>query len=248
MTKYVLKGFMVDNNLTSADQADKRLVLDATRSVDQQFVIDHMMKLFPGITRTVAEATVKQFQEALIDLVCNGYTVNTDAGRYTPSFRGLIRDNAWDATRNFIRVSITQGKRLREAIADTTVHILGDKPEAMYIASTRDSATQARDNTATAGAMLTLYGNRLKVVEGSITLTDTDGNVTDIPAKHWAHNASKRLVFLVPESMKEGDYTLTVATRYENNGKLMKDPRLATQVIQIRREPSTSLVYDYIPA
>jgi hypothetical protein len=239
MAKHVLKGFTVDNSVTTQDLTDKRLVLDATRSVDQQFVIDHMMKLYPGITRTVAEATVKQFEDAITDLVCNGYTVNTDIIRLAPSFRGIIRDNAWDSARNSIHITITQGKRLRDAIADTTVQILGDKPGSMFIASTNDGATRAGDNSATSGAMLTVYGKGLKVVEGSITLTDKAGKVTPIPEEHWANNLPSKLTFLIPTGLADGDYTLTVTTKYSGSGRVLNTPHVATDVITIGQSTNT---------
>ncbi|MDR1004787.1 MAG: DUF4469 domain-containing protein [Prevotellaceae bacterium] len=233
MSKHQLKGLTVSNSVTTDDLTDKRLILDATRSVDQSFVIDHMMKLFPGITHTVAEAVVKQFGEAIIDLVCNGYTVNTDTCRYAPSFKGIIHNNAWDPTRNSIHISITQGKSLREAIKDTTVQILGEKGDAMYIAATNDAATRAEDYTATSGSMLTVIGNELKVVDGSITLTDSKGTVTNIPENLWATNMPKKLTFLIPEGLNDGDYTLTVTTMYSGGGKPATNPHVATQVLTI---------------
>jgi hypothetical protein len=196
-----------------------------------------MMQLYPGITRTVAEATVKQFEEAILDLVCNGYTVNTDTCRYAPSFRGLIRGGVWDPQRNSIHVAITQGKRLRDEIADTTVQILGDKPGSMYIASTDDGATRAVDNTATAGAQFTVFGKGLKVVDGSITLTDSGGRVTTIPESQWANNLPKKLTFLIPAGLSDGDYTLTVSTKYGHGGNLLNTPHVVTQVITIGEHP-----------
>jgi hypothetical protein len=234
MAKHLLKGFTVDNTVSKGDLTDKRLVLDAVRSVNQEFVIEHMLKLYHGLTRTIVEAIVKQFGEAIIDLVCAGYTVTTDTCRYAPSFKGLIRSNVWDPERNTIHVNITQGKRMREEINDTVVQILGDKPGSIFIASTHDTATAAEDNTATPGAMFNVYGKGLKVVEGSITLTDSKGKVITIPAIHWANNMPKRLTFLIPSNMKEGDYTLTITTRRgSNKTTLLKKARVATTIVTI---------------
>jgi hypothetical protein len=233
MAKHVLKGFTVDNTVSTADLTDKRLVLVATRSVDQSFVIEHMMQLYPGITRTVAEAVVKQFCDAVTDLVCQGYTVNTDICRFAPSFKGIIRGNVWNPATNSIHVSITQGKNLREEIKDTTVEILGEKPDAMYIASTEDGATRAGDNSATPGAQFTVTGKNIKIVDGSLTLTDHSGHITTIPDSQIAVNLPKKLIFLVPAGLKEGDYTLTVTTKYTGNQRLLEIPRVATQVITI---------------
>jgi hypothetical protein len=239
MAQHVLKGFTVDNTLTTADLSDKRLILVATRSVDQSFVIQRIVEAYPGITPTVVEAAIKQFNDMVSDLVCQGYTVNTDLCRFAPSFKGLIRGNVWNPETNSIHVSITQGKALREAISDTTVEILGEKPDAMYIASTEDGATRFGDNSATAGAQFTLYGRNLKIVDGSLTLTDASGNVTDIPTSQIAVNEPKKLIFFIPAGLKEGDYTVTVTTKYSAGSHPLTEPHIATQVITIGQKDNT---------
>jgi hypothetical protein len=233
MAKHQLKGFTVDNTLTVGDTTDKRLILVATRSVDQSYVIERIVDAYPGITRTVVEAAIKQFNDMVSDLVCQGYTVNTELCRFAPSFKGLIRGNVWNPQTNSIHINITQGKTLREAINDTTVEILGEKPDAIYIASTEDGATRFGDNSATAGAQFTLYGRNIKIVDGGLTLTDAAGNVTDIPTSQIAINSPKRLIFLIPSGLKDGDYTVTVRTHYSGTPKPLKVAHEVSQVITI---------------
>ena len=42
MAKNLLKVWMADNTVTTDDKTDKIFVLESTRSVDQQFVLDRM--------------------------------------------------------------------------------------------------------------------------------------------------------------------------------------------------------------
>lgn len=107
----------------------------------------------------------------------NGYSINTDFCRIVLQLKGVAKNNAWDPATNSIYVSLTQGKKLREAIKDTTVQILGDRQASMYINGTKDAATRATDLSATAGRNFTVLGKNIKVAgtdpSVSITLTVT---------------------------------------------------------------------------
>ena len=48
MAKNLLKVWMADNTVTTDDKTDKIFVLESTRSVDQQFVLDRMAAKNPG--------------------------------------------------------------------------------------------------------------------------------------------------------------------------------------------------------
>ena len=50
MAKNLLKVWMADNTVTTDDKTDKIFVLESTRSVDQQFVLDRMADKNPGYT------------------------------------------------------------------------------------------------------------------------------------------------------------------------------------------------------
>jgi hypothetical protein len=92
---------------------------------------------------------------------------------------------------------------------------------------------------AAAGAQFTVFGKGLKVVDGSITLTDSGGRVTTIPESQWANNLPKKLTFLIPAGLSDGDYTLTVTTKYARSGVSLNEPRVVTQTITIGEHPDT---------
>lgn len=50
MAKNLLKVWMADNTVTTDDKTDKIFVLESTRSVDQQFVLDRMAAKIPVCT------------------------------------------------------------------------------------------------------------------------------------------------------------------------------------------------------
>lgn len=234
----------MDNAVTTDDKTDKIYSLESTRSVDQQFVLEHMAAKNPGLHPEAMSASVNLYHEALSELVLNGYSVNTDLFRLVPQIKGIAEQNGWNPEKNSIYVSITQGKKLRQAIKDTTVEILGDRQATMYVGGTQDAATRATDLSATAGRNFTVMGKNLKVAGTDpavgITLTAaTGGAVTKLSADLLVVNEPSRLILLLPANLTDGEYTLTITTQYIGSGSgLLKAPRSASQTIYIGAAPS----------
>lgn len=94
MAKNLLKVWMADNTVTTDDKTDKIFVLESTRSVDQQFVLDRMAAKNPGLHRETMSASINLYHEVISELVMNGYSVNTDLFRAVPQLKGLAEGNA----------------------------------------------------------------------------------------------------------------------------------------------------------
>lgn len=243
MAKNLLKVWRADNTLTTDDKTDKIYSLESTRSVDQQFVLDRMAAKNPGLHRETMSASINLYHEVLSELVMNGYSVNTDLCRMVPQVKGLAEVGGWNPLKNSIYVSITQGKKLREEIKDTTVEILGDRQASIYVSGTMDAATRATNLSATAGRNFTLMGKNIKVVGTDpavgITLTAAAGGATTkLAADMLVVNDPSKLIILLPAGLADGEYTLTITTQYTGSaGNLLKTPRSATQTIYIGEAP-----------
>ena len=243
MAKNVLKAWKALNTATTEDKTDKIFVLESTRSVDQDFVLEQMVKKNPGMHRETMSASINLYHEVVSELTMNGYSVNTDLFRVVPQFRGAAEPTGWNPEKNSIYASFTQGKKLREAIKDTTVEILGDRQGAMYINGTQDAATRATNLTATPGRNFTVLGKAIKVAGTDpavgITLTAAEtGTVTKIASDMIVLNEPSRLILLLPSGLGDGEYTLSVTTQYGGGGTQLKVPRTATQTIYIGEAPS----------
>ncbi len=242
MAKYVLKAWLVDNTVTTDDKTDKIFSLETTRSIDKDIILDRMVAKNPGVRRETMALGLELMEEVVIEALMNGESVNTGLFRGVAQFRGVSRKNAWDVAANSIYVSFTQGKALREAIKDTRVDVLGERPAKFYISSGLDAATRATDFSATAGRNFTLYGKNLTVAGSDpsvgITLTSTTGTVTKIDTDMIVLNTPSRLIILLPSSLEDGEYTLTVTTQYGGNGStLLKKPRGTSHTIYIGKAP-----------
>lgn len=228
---------MVDNAVTVDNKEDKILMLESVGSLTLEDILSEMKKEDTGLREETIEHAVKLYHRVLSDLILSGYSVNTGLFRAVPQFRGVVDNGQWDQKKNSIYVSFTQDKDLREAIAQTSVNILGEKRDAMYIIGGEDAATRATDGMATAGRNYTLNGRLIKVVgeheSVGITLTDASGKVSKLPNDMLVVNNPSQLIILLPSDLTDGDYTLTVTTQYSGTNTLLKTPRSTSKVITI---------------
>lgn len=129
MAKNVLKAWLVDNTVTADNKTDKIFQLETTRSIDKEIILDRMVAKNPGVRRETMALGIELMEEVVAEALMNGESVNTGLFRGVAQFRGVAKQNAWDAATNSIYVSLTQGKALREAIKDTRVDVLGERPQ-----------------------------------------------------------------------------------------------------------------------
>lgn len=242
MAKNVLKAWLVDNTVTTDDKTDKIFSLETTRSIDKEIILDRMVAKNPGVRRETMSLGIELMEEVIAEALMNGESVNTGLFRGVAQFRGVAKQGAWDAVANSIYVSFTQGKTLREAIKDTRVDVLGERPTKFYIGSGLDTVTRAVDFSATAGRNFTLFGKNLTVTgtdpSVGVTLTSASGAVTKLDDDMIVLNEPSRLIILLPASLEDGEYTLTVTTQYRGGGGgLLKTPRSTSHTIYIGEAP-----------
>ena len=229
--KYQINVQIADNTVTKDDPNDKIFVIVSLGTADKERIIAEMMDMNPGVEPEMMRLVLDLEKRAVKRLLLNGMRVNNGLFEAVPQCRGLVRGTAWDPEANEIYVNFTQGKELREAIADVVVNVIGEKGAAMYLSSSLDAATGLGLFNATAGANLTLTGKNIKVVgdDPSVGIT-----LTEIKAGAIGLNQPSKLIFLVPASLAAGDYTLTITTQFGgNSNSLLKTPRALTQTVHV---------------
>ena len=216
--KKVLKGWLIDNAVTTDNKTDKILLLASAGSLTLDDVLEEMYKQDTGLRPETMRHSVTLYHRIVMDLILNGYSVNTGLFRAVPQLKGVVEGGVWNKENNSIYVSFTQDKALREAIAKTVVEILGEKSNIMYILETEDRKTGLKDGSATAGHNFFVRGAMLKVVGDhesvGVTLTFVaTGSVTKIDKDMIVLNEPSRLIILLPASLEDGEYTITVTTQ-----------------------------------
>ena len=235
--KKVLKGWLIDNAVTTDNKTDKILLLASAGSL----TLEEMYKQDTGLRPETMRHSVTLYHRIVMDLILNGYSVNTGLFRAVPQLKGVVEGGVWNKENNSIYVSFTQDKALREAIAKTVVEILGEKSNIMYILETEDRKTGLKDGSATAGHNFFVRGAMLKVVGDhesvGVTLTDSKGATTKLTDDQITINNPSSLTLLLPADLAEGEYTLTVTTQYSNSYTL-KVPRSISTPIWIGGKPA----------
>ena len=239
--KYTLNVQSVDNPLTK-EVGDKRFVLVSNGTADFDRVISEIMSVNPGLERETVEAVIKLEHRIIQRLTLSGMRVSNGLFSAVASPKGRA-GASWDPEVNQLNITIAQGTDWREAIRQTTVNVLGEKAEVMYVSGTTDAATRATDRTATPGYPFTVEGNYLKLAGDDpsvgITLVDEDGTETHIDPAMVAVNEPKKLVFMLPSGLEAGTYTLRITTQYGSNGNLVKTPRTVESALYIGVTPTT---------
>lgn len=240
--KKVLKGWLADNTVTTDNKTDKILLLESAGSVNLDGILEEMLKQDTGLRPETLRHSIDLYNRVLMDLILNGYSVNTGLFRAVAQLTGVIEGGVWNKEKNSIYVSFTQDKALREAIAQTAVEILGEKSNIMYILETEDKKTGLKDGSATAGRNFFVRGAMLKVVGDDesvgVTLTNEAKAVTKLTDDLITINNPSSLTFLLPADLAEGEYTLTVMTQFANSGHMLKTPRSVSTQIWIGGKPA----------
>ena len=123
----VLKGWLIDNTVTTDDLNDKILQLESAGKADFDDIIDEMLKEDTGLRIETLRHSVSLYNRVVARLILSGYSVNTGLFRAVAKFLGIVEGGVWNKEKNSIYVSVTQDKGLREEIAQTSVSILGTK-------------------------------------------------------------------------------------------------------------------------
>lgn len=238
--KKELKAWIADNSVT-ADKTDKILLLESAGSINIDDIIDEMLKEDTGLRPETLRHAVQLYNRIVTDFILNGYQVNTGLFYAVAKLTGILEGGVWNKLTNSSYVSFRQGKELRSAINETSINILGEKADVMYIVETEDRKTGRKDGSVTAGRNVFVRGGMLKVVgedpSVGVKLTDSDGTVTVLEEDMITTNKPSELTLLLPADLAEGEYTLTITTQY-TTGQLLKTPRSANIQVWVGGKPA----------
>lgn len=224
-----LKAWIVPNTVTT-DPNDKILVLETTGKADINKVYNEMRAEDTGLRPETIVHVVTLYERICARLLLNGWQLNTGLFYAVPRLTGLVEGGRWNSDKNNIYVAFNQDKVIREEIAKTSVSILGEKGDVMYIVEVEDRKTGLKDGTLSPGRNFFVRGANLKITGTDeavgISLRNTaDDTIIRLDEDMITTNKPSELTLLIPGDLAEGNYELTVTTQFAGGNNTLKAPR-----------------------
>jgi len=223
--------YLIDNTITP-EAGDKiaKVKTKTTKSIDD--IAERIVKERTEYRKDTIISILKMANEVKLELFSQGEMVNDGIVIFEPAVSGVfIESNSFNDEKNScsIKTRVTN-----------SVHNITNQTKGVYngltlenggatIDSVIDSVTGQTDGTITPDKVITITGNKIRVVpEEGETVQDciTFTSNTDVfsPTDPLTINDPSKLVFQLP-SLPAGTYTLTIKTLFSSQSTTLKAPR-----------------------
>jgi hypothetical protein len=209
--------FLTDNYLTS-DPDDQIAIPTNIRSYSDDQIIDRIMLRGTTLTRPDLLAAIRAYQEEHGYIVEEGNSFNTGLITAGPDIVGKFNSvtDSYDHSRHKMHYSVNFSRTIQEKTAGIKMSKVQTPNTGPIITGIRDGISGLTDGTLTAGGVLDISGNRLKVFpdlpdDGVYFIVSGGG--AEYKASTLIENKPARLIIMLP-SMPSGTYTLEVRTHF----------------------------------
>lgn len=234
-SQYQINVKLQDNTVTVNDSDDKIFVVQTQGTADLDLLMDEIKEMNPGLEQETVRMILALCNRAVIKLLLSGYRLNTGLFILELFCKGVTYDKAWHPDVNSLQIRIRPTKELREALNNTAINIVGESTSAMSV--TGAESALGVGYRVKAGRAFTLYGKNIKVVGDEpsvgITLTNSENVIRKIEADMIVQNGPKKLTFIIPEGMAEGEYELKIVTQYSSSSRLLKRPHAVVKSLTV---------------
>lgn len=210
-----LKYWLSENPLTR-NRNERVAVTQSLGAYTIEDVIDRMIRAGSSITKAEALATIEEFNQAVLEVLERGYTVNTPLFSIAPSITGVFKndDDRFDVRRHKVKARFRAGSLLRDMAKNIKVKKVDTTARKPLISSFYDSYSRTANRLLTPGGAATICGKLLKVNEkeeqqGIFFIHNNSGKATRVTEK-LLRNKHGELIFLIPHELVAGAYTVEV--------------------------------------
>jgi hypothetical protein len=219
------------NQLTDRDDDFYGRVVNIA-SVSEDELIDRVVKAGTDFHAATLKAAYELLKQQAINAIVRGEIVNFGLGHIALDVHGTFigQGAQWDGKTNRLIARIVSAKELRERLAQTPVHVLGEAPDGSIINFITDVGTDTVNSKLTPGGIANIRGNRIKIV-GTSPLTglffteQPGGTQFPVPLNTIGTNDPSKISFVIPAALTAGDYLLSIVTQFSGGGKERKDPK-----------------------
>ena len=175
---------------------------------------------------------INQHDRIIREAVCDGYSVLTGVGQYSPRVTGswLGKSANFDPSVNKLTLDMVLSKEMRDALSTVGVEVLGVKEGGgAAIGLVTDTYTGEANGYISAGEDILIEGTKIKVAGddpscGVYFINRDDGTSYKVE-RRLTQNDPSRIIARVPAELAPGAYTLRIVTQFSNSTQLLKEPR-----------------------
>ncbi len=219
-----IKYVLLENNLT-ADPDDYVAHVQPVGTADLETVIERIIQQGSTVTRADIVSVLEDYCTAIENLLLEGMSVTTPLANFGISIKGVFNGptDSFDPARHQLLPALRPGARLRRTIRERGTVVKGEAVTLTPNPRTYvDLNSGERDSVLTPGGMGQIIGHRLKFdptdpAQGIFFIAE-DGTETRVTVV--GRNKPGELMFLVPEGLAAGEYTLEVRAILKGGTKI----------------------------
>jgi len=227
----MLKYSLIENLLTERID-DYTALAQPVASYDKEAVIELMLRRGSLLTRTDILAVLNGFDEAVVDIIRDGGTLNLPLFNTSFSISGVFEGplDVFDGNRHKLNVNLTKGTVLRDAEAKVAFEKTGTITPQPQILEVKDSVSGKVNEVLTPNGVVELFGNSIKIAgenaDCGLWFVPESGEA--VKAQVIVQNKPSIIIAILP-ALLSGAYTLKVVTQY-SGGNLLKQPKTSAFV------------------
>ena len=197
-----------------------RAIAKAQDSIDLDGVIDEIMRMGTTVTRADALAVILAYHESVLNLVRDGYNVNTPIFQTKLSIKGVFEhyDTSIDASQHQIKVNLNPGTALRALESSIKVQKIGASlPRPQILQVIHLSGTE-QDKPIQAGSIIKIIGARLNFEKSDVE----QGVFLTTNLKDWSRIdmileiKPSEVLFQLPSPLPPNQYQIQVRCKLRN--------------------------------
>jgi hypothetical protein len=205
------------------DLNDFRAQVVNVRSFTRDDIIDRIMKIGAGLTRSDIVSVLEAERQVVTDIVAEGCAVNTDLFYASPSIQGVFTATAEPDTHT-VRINLHPSQVLQKAIAGVKIKKVPGGGGSSHVINAVIDATRGEVNTGmTVGGIVTIQGYKIKLSGSGMNVGLYFRNTLDGAEEKYqgvfGENLPSRITFIMP-ALTPGTYRIFIKTKYAGSVEL----------------------------
>ncbi|MHB9296535.1 hypothetical protein PilKf_02308 [Pillotina sp. SPG140] len=224
--------YTLEYNELTEEPGDLRAQVVNARSYTEQELIDKILQIGAGLTRSDVVSVLEAIKQVIADILADGGTVHCDLFNISFSIQGVFHspDETFDPAKHKIKINFHIGSGLRKAVSDVKVKKVAAVLSGTIITSVTDIKTGSVNGTLTPGRDLKIAGVKIKIVgdnpDVGLYFVPASGTPVKADPSDFVINNPSELIVLIP-ALTPGVWHVRIVTQYSSS-KIIKTPRTVT--------------------